>query len=69
MMGAQKFYACASALPQLFIPESLSILAQTICSTPNFAVISTKNYILPPCKLKIRLRTGNIRYTHVLTFL
>ena len=30
VMGAQKFYACASAFPQVLIPESLSILAQTI---------------------------------------
>ena len=51
------------------LKESLSILAQTICSTPNVAVISAKNYILPPCKSKIRLRNINTRYTRVLTFL
>ena len=65
----QNFYVRASALPQLFIPESLSILAQTICSSLNFFPISRWNYIWPPCKSKIRLRNVNIRYTHVFTFL
>ena len=44
----QNFYVRASALPQLFIPESLSILAQTICSTLNFRLIPTKNRFWAP---------------------
>jgi hypothetical protein len=46
----QNFYACASALPQVFIPESLSILAQTIWRGTNIVLISPGNYFWPPCK-------------------
>lgn len=57
-------YVCKSALGQLFIPEYLRILAQTICSTIKVFLICPTNYFWPPCKFKICLRNVSIRFAH-----